>query len=140
MPQLGLPPEEWAAYIAARNKTEARALKFSGGALMACAFWCALQKPPMETILVPWVGLCLLLATGIAYEAYLYVRAYLEKDDMKKHELQMLSIWLMLSAILVVGYMSSDIEAPVLIVNTATFVVGYEMWQAGAERTKKERK
>ena len=54
---------------------------------------------------------------------------------MKKHELQMLSIWLMASAILVLGSVKCDIEAPVMLVHTITFVVGYEMWQAGAERT-----
>lgn len=129
-------PEEWEAYIASRNRSEARVLKISGSILMACAFWCALQKDPLATVLVPWAGVCFLLATGIAYEAYICLRAYREKDDMKKHELQILSIWLMVSAILVLGSVKCDIEAPVMLVNTITFVVGYEMWQAGAERTK----
>lgn len=128
--------EEWPQYQKERNRLEARTLKICGYILMVYVLWreVIFGKERYTPVIISGVSLSLLLAVGAMYELYFVLRAYQEKEDLRKHELQLLAAVTMGVACFIVYTGKCNIETPVFTVNLLTFLVGYEMREAGRNK------
>lgn len=139
MRRRDMSPEQWRQYLAERNRLESRVLCICGNILMAYAFLCAVLTEMFSVVVLPWESICLVALAGTIYEMFFCIRAYLEEEDMKKHEMKIIAIIIMVGIGMIMSIVKTDVATPVLILYPVLIVIGYCIRKAGKERLNEEK-